>query len=157
MCSVCCVCVHRNILHTFFMYFLYDFIFRNVTYDEAVKIFNRFYSIHSFSFLSLHCAVLSHLGHVWLFAILWTVIHQTPLSMGFFRQEYWIGLPCPPPGDLSDLGIEPASLSPPALAGRFFITRATWEAPSLYYMIWKVNQISQFYLIKNLYFLHNLV
>ena len=107
MCSVCCVCVHRNILHTFFMYFLYDFIFRNVTYDEAVKIFNRFYSIHSFSFLSLHCAVLSHLGHVWLFAILRTVIHQTPLSMGFFRQEYWIGLPCPPPGDLLIKGLNP--------------------------------------------------
>ena len=37
-----------------------------------------------------------------LFAILWTIAHQPPLSMGFSRQEYWSGLPCPPPGDLSD-------------------------------------------------------
>ena len=47
--------------------------------------------------------------------------------MGFPRQEYWSGLPCPPPGDLSDSGIKPASLKPPALAGRFFITSATWD------------------------------
>jgi len=39
---------------------------------------------------------------------------------GFSRQKYWSGLPCPPPGDLSDPGIEPVSLVPPALAGGFF-------------------------------------
>ena len=43
---------------------------------------------------------------------------QAPLSMGFSRQEYWSGLPCPPPGDLPDPGIEPRLLSLPALAGR---------------------------------------
>ena len=58
-----------------------------------------------------------------------TVAHQAPLFMGFSRQEYWSGLPCPPPGDLPDPGIEPASLMSPALAGRFFTTIATWEAP----------------------------
>ena len=42
---------------------------------------------------------------------------MAPLSMGFPRQEYWSGLPFPPPGDLPELGIEPAS---PALAGRYF-------------------------------------
>ena len=52
-----------------------------------------------------------------LFAILWTVAHQTPLTMGLSQQEYWSGLPFPPPGDLPDPGIEPAS---PALAGGFF-------------------------------------
>ena len=36
----------------------------------------------------------------------WTVAHQTPLSIEFFRQEYWSGLPCPPPGDLPNPGIE---------------------------------------------------
>ena len=36
-------------------------------------------------------------------------------------------MPCPPPGDLPNLGTEPTSLAPPALAGGFFITRATWE------------------------------
>ena len=48
--------------------------------------------------------------------------------MGFSRQEYWSGLPCPSPGDLPDPGIEPLSLKSPELAGRFFTTTATWEA-----------------------------
>ena len=50
--------------------------------------------------------------------------------MGFSRQEYWSGLPFPSPGDLLDLGIEPASLKSPALAEGFFTTSATWEALS---------------------------
>ena len=45
---------------------------------------------------------------------------------GFSRQEYWSGLPFPPPGDLPDLGIEPKSLMSPALAGRFFTSSATF-------------------------------
>ena len=52
-----------------------------------------------------------------LFVIPRTVACQAPLSMEFFRQEYWSGLPFPPPGDLPNPGIEPVS---PALAGRFF-------------------------------------
>ena len=44
-----------------------------------------------------------------LFATLWTVAQKAPLSMGFFRQEYCSGLPFPPPGDLPDPGIKPAS------------------------------------------------
>ena len=48
--------------------------------------------------------------------------------MGFSKQEYWSGLPFPPPGDLSNPGIELESLTPPALAGGFFTTSATWEA-----------------------------
>ena len=48
---------------------------------------------------------------------------------GFSRQEYWSGLPCPPPGDLPNPGIEPMSLMSPALAGQFFTTRMTWGAP----------------------------
>ena len=63
---------------------------------------------------------------------LWTVACQAPLSVGFFRQEYWSGLPRPPPGALPTPGMEPKSLShmSPALAGGFFTTSATWEAPS---------------------------
>ena len=53
------------------------------------------------------------LGRIWLFAITWTVASQVCLSMGFHRQEYWSGLPCPPPGDLLDSGIESGSLSSP--------------------------------------------
>ena len=76
----------------------------------------------------------SHFSPVWLFATLWTVTRQAPLSMGFSRQEYWSGLPCPLPGDLPDPGIEPASLMSPALAGWFFNTSATWEAPLMNYI-----------------------
>ena len=50
---------------------------------------------------------------------LWTVACQAPLSMGFYRPEYWSGLQCPPPGDLPDPGIEPVSLMSPALAGEW--------------------------------------
>ena len=53
---------------------------------------------------------------------------QAPLSMGSSRREYWSGLPCPPPGDLPDPGIETTSL---ALAGRFFTISATGGGPSL--------------------------
>ena len=72
--------------------------------------------------------VLSRFSRVQLFATLWTKAYQAPLSIGFSRQEQWSGLPCPPPGEeLPDPGIEPMSLTSPALAGRFFTTSATWE------------------------------
>jgi len=74
------------------------------------------------------CAMLGRFSHVRLFVISRTVAHQAPLSMGFSRQEYWCGLPCPPPGDLPDTGIQPVSLMSPALAGGFFTTSASWEA-----------------------------
>jgi len=50
---------------------------------------------------------------------------QAPPSTGFSRQEYWSGLPCPPPGDLPNPGMEPVSLTSPALAGGFFTTSDT--------------------------------
>jgi len=81
--------------------------------------------------------VLSRFSHIWLFATLWTIAHQAPLSMGFSRQEYWSGLPFPPPiyiwasqealvvknqpantGDIRDTGLIPGS-------GR---SSASWEA-----------------------------
>ena len=64
--------------------------------------------------------VLSPISHVRLFATLQTVSCQAPLLMEFSRQEYWSGLPCPPPGDLPDPGVEPESLTSPA-----------WQAGSL--------------------------
>ena len=60
--------------------------------------------------------------------------HQVLLSRGFSRQEYWRGLPCPPPGGLPDPGTEPASLVSSALAGRFFSTSVTWEARTHLYL-----------------------
>ena len=62
------------------------------------------------------------LSYVWLFVAPSTIARQALLSMGFPRQEYWTGLPCPPPGDLPDPRIEPTCLASPALAGRFFTT-----------------------------------
>ena len=58
----------------------------------------------------------------------WTVALQAPLSMGFSRQDYWSGLSFPPPKDLLNPGINPASFMYPALSSRFFTTSATWEA-----------------------------
>ena len=72
--------------------------------------------------------MLSCFGHVQLFVTPWTVACQAPLSMGFSRQEYWSGLPCPCSGHLPDPRIESMSLKSPALAGEFFTTSATWEA-----------------------------
>ena len=59
-------------------------------------------------------------SHVRLFVTPWTAAHQAPLSMGFSRQEFWNGLPFPPPGE--DPGIKPTSPVSPALAGGFFAT-----------------------------------
>ena len=61
-----------------------------------------------------------------LFVTLWNIACQVPLSMGLSRQEYWSGLPWPPPGDLPDPGIEPTSFMSSALSGEVFIT-STWE------------------------------
>ena len=84
------------------------------------------------------CA-LSRFSRVQLSVTSWTqasLSYQASLSMGFSRQEYWSGLPCPPPGDLPDPGTEPVSLTSPALAGKFFTTSATWEAPLIFSFIW---------------------
>ena len=59
--------------------------------------------------------VLSYISHVQLFVTLLTVGHQAPLPMGFSRQEYWSGLPCPPPGDCPNPGTEPLSPVAPTL------------------------------------------
>ena len=69
----------------------------------------------------MHAFMLSHFSRVQLCVTLWTMACQAPLSLGFSRQEYWSGYPCPPPGNLPKLGIEPMSLASPALAGRFLI------------------------------------
>ena len=72
--------------------------------------------------------VLSRFSHVKFFVTLQTVAHQAPLSMGFSMQEYWSRLLCPPPGGLSNPGIEHTSLTSPALAGGLLTTNTTWEA-----------------------------
>ena len=74
-------------------------------------------NLQNFTLLT-RCSVL------WLFVTLWTVAHQAPLSMGFSRQEYWSGLPCPPPGDLPNPGIKPRS---PALQVVSLLTKPPWK------------------------------
>ena len=72
--------------------------------------------------------MLSRLSHLRLFATPWTVARQALLSKGFSRQEYWSGLPRPPPQDLPDPGVELVFLMSLALVGGFFTTNAIWGA-----------------------------
>ena len=74
-----------------------------------------------------HACVLGHFSCVRLSVTLWIVARQAPLSMGFSRQAYWSGLPCPPPGDLPNPRTAPMFLTPPSLAGGFFNTSTNWE------------------------------
>ena len=69
------------------------------------------------------------LSHVRLSVIPWTAARQAPLSMEFFRQEYWSGLLFPLPGVLPNLGIKPESPMSPALAGGFFTTEKPKPLP----------------------------
>ena len=68
--------------------------------------------------------LLSRFSCVWLFATVWTVARQTPLSTGFSRQEHWSGLSCPPPGNLHNPGVFCVS----RIEGGFFTYWATWKA-----------------------------
>ena len=82
---------------------------------------NRQSQIHAIQSKEKVCVcMLSCFSHVWLFATLWTVACQVPLSMEFSRQEYWRGLSCPPPGDLPDPRI-----------GTEFLCLLHWQAGSL--------------------------
>ena len=73
----------------------------------------------------------SQFNHVQLFSTQWTVAHQAALPMGFSKQEYGSGLPCPSPEDLPDPGMEPESCTSPALMGTIFTTSTNWETLSL--------------------------
>ena len=83
--------------------------------------------------------VLNHYSFVRLFADLWTIVPQAPRSMGFSRQEHWNGLPCLPPGDFLDPGIEPGSPASSALADEFFTTSATLKVPISTYLYTAIN------------------
>ena len=86
--------------------------------------------------------VLNHFSHVQLFATLWTVARQAPLSMGLRILEC---VAVPPPGDLPHPGIELTSLISPALAGGFFVTITTWET-HIKVMIAKCSNVSPYIL-----------
>ena len=92
--------------------------------DHLFHIYRLIFLFYTHDTENTHChtRVLSHFSCVRLFATPWTVAPQPPLSMGFSRQEFWSGLPCPLPGDLPDPGIQPMPLTSPASAGGFFTT-----------------------------------
>ena len=82
------------------------------------------------SYINMKVKVKS-LSCVRLFATPWTVAYQAPPSIGFFRQDYWSGLPFPPPGALPDPEIEPVSACVSCIAGvtlRLNIGNLIWEA-----------------------------
>ena len=106
-----------------------------------LQYFNVYYKCH---------AMLSHFSRVQLFVTLWTVACQAPMSTGFSRQEYWSGLLFPSPGDLPDPGIKPVSLTSPAVAGGFFTTSTTWEAPIItnVYYIYNEREMREIFLLR---------
>ena len=73
------------------------------------------FNLICFLFIFYACMHAQSLSHVQIFATLWTVACQAPLSMLFSRQEYWSKLPVSPPGDIPNPGIEPTSPVFPAL------------------------------------------
>ena len=73
----------------------------------------------------IYTSSVQSLSRVQLFVTLWTVSHQAPLSMGFSKQAYCSGLPCPPAGDLSDPGIELEFPASPTLADGFLTSSTT--------------------------------
>ena len=106
-----------------------------VTSDGFYTLTN-FFPLH----VEIRACVLSHFSCIQLSVTPWNVAHQDPLSMGFSWQENWCGLPCPPPGDLPSPGTEPVSPVFPALAGGFFTTSTTCEAPISRYYLTKLSK-----------------
>ena len=87
----------------------------------------------------IYTCMLSCFSCVWLFVTLWTVACQAPLFMGFSRQEYWSGLPCPSPGHLPDPGIEPASLNI-SCTGRQVIYMCTYLHFEVSFFLFSLNE-----------------
>ena len=98
--STRCIICSQNI-------FILDLI-QQILKDKVILFVSTLLSIYILGFLG--GSVLSCFSCVQLFATLWTVAHQAPLSKRFSRQEYWSGLPCPPSGNLPNQGIETSSL-----------------------------------------------
>ena len=79
------------------------------------------------------CTLIPSFSHVWLFATTWTV--ACTLSIRFFRQKYWSGLPFPPPGDLPDPGIEPVSVF---MLSLLFLRDTAPDPPGVLNSIWYI-------------------
>ena len=113
----------------------YERVFSEFCFHILLFKFTLFLHI---SKISLHACMLSRFSHVWLSVTIWTVIHQASLSMGFFRQEYWLEwVAVSPPGALLDPEMEPSSLMSYALADKFFTTSTTWGIERFFFFIIK--------------------
>ena len=86
-----------------------------------------------------HACMLSHFSSICLFATPWTVAHQAALSMGFSRQEYWRGSPCPSPGDSSWLRDQTCVSCSSCIASRFFMPEPPGK--SIHLLQWSANCI----------------
>ena len=95
-----------KINHTYFDKYRYNSIVKYME-TETLNIWKRISHDHIYLYTVMCCSLL--LSRVQLFAIPWTVAHQAPLSVGFSRQKYWSGFPCPPPWDLPNSRFEPRS------------------------------------------------
>ena len=89
-----------------------------VSCSDCLRLWRQSLRNLDYGFNLFNCSfVLSHFSRVWLFATLWTISFEVPLSMGFARWEYWSWLPCPHAGDLPNPGIKFASLMSPTSCG----------------------------------------
>ena len=111
----------QSLFKLYFVLFCFSFLIAATQYLSSglLNSFLNYISAHNIYPFICPC-VISPFSHVQLCAALWTVVCQAPLFMGFSRQQYQSGLPCPPPGDLPNLRMKPMSLM-----SLFFITSAT--------------------------------
>ena len=142
-CSIC-FCIYFTFLIE--LYLIYNIILisdiqcsNSIFVDYALFKITIKYKLCSLCYTMYSCAYLcaKSLQLCRLFATLWTVAYQNPLSMGFSRQEYWSGFPCPPLRDLPSPGIKPVFLMSSALTDTFFTTSTIWKACRLFilYMV----------------------
>ena len=87
----------------------------SINATQNIYLSANLYPVEMFSYPCMHSCLLSCFIRVWLLVTPWTVASQAPLSLSFSRQEYWSGLPGPPPGDLLDPRFKPTSPVIPAL------------------------------------------
>ena len=87
---------------------------------------SSWFLFHHLVLCYMHVCMLTSFGHAWLIETLWTIAYQASLSMGFSRQEYWSGLPCPSPGDLPDPGFNLGQIQPSYEFLYLTVSRSLW-------------------------------
>ena len=107
--------IDSSLLHCFLEYILASKARLHTNHESLLHLLKSAFTLQSpfqqCHFIKFPCAacMLRHFSRVWFFLTLWTIARQAPQSVGFSGQEYWSGLPCPLPRDLSDSGIQEIS------------------------------------------------